>query len=70
MHGRTPSITQARGQWFELSGVPLMATYHPNYLLHNPSAAAKRAVWEDFLLVMEKLGLPISEKQRGFFATK
>ncbi len=69
LHGRTPSITQARGQWFDLSGVPLMPTYHPNYLLHNPSASAKRAVWEDFLLVMEKLGLPISEKQRGFFAT-
>ncbi len=69
LHGRTPSITQARGQWFDLSGVPLMPTYHPNYLLHNPSASAKRSVWEDFLLVMEKLGLPISEKQRGFFAT-
>jgi DNA polymerase len=69
LHGRTPTITQARGQWFELSGVPLMATYHPNYLLHNPSASAKRAVWEDFLLVMAKLGLPISEKQRGYFAT-
>ena len=68
LHGRTPSITQARGQWFDLSGVPLMPTYHPNYLLHNPSASAKRAVWEDFLLAMEKLGLPISEKQRGFFA--
>ncbi len=70
LHGRTPSITQARGQWFDLSGVPLMPTYHPNYLLHNPSASAKRAVWEDFLLAMEKLGLPISEKQRAFFATK
>ncbi len=69
LHGRTPSITQARGQWFDLSGVPLMPTYHPNYLLHNPSASAKRAVWEDFLRAMEKLGLPISEKQRGFFAT-
>lgn len=69
LHGRTPSITQARGQWFDLAGVPLMPTYHPNYLLHNPSASAKRAVWEDFLLVMEKLGLPISEKQRGYFAT-
>ena len=69
LHGRTPSITQARGQWFDLGGVPLMPTYHPNYLLHNPSASAKRAVWEDFLLAMEKLGLPISEKQRGFFAT-
>jgi len=69
LHGRMPTITQARGQWFDLSGVPLMPTYHPNYLLHNPSASAKRAVWEDFLLAMEKLGLPISEKQRGFFAT-
>ena len=69
LHGRTPSITQARGQWFDLGGVPLMPTYHPNYLLHNPSASAKRAVWEDFLLAMEKLGLPISEKQRGYFAT-
>jgi hypothetical protein len=24
-------------------------------------------VWEDLLQVMEKLGLPISLKQRGFF---
>jgi DNA polymerase len=70
LHGRTPSITQARGQWFDLSGVPLLATFHPNYLLHSPSASAKRTVWEDFLLLMEKLGLPISEKQRAFFATK
>jgi len=70
LHGRTPSITQARGQWFDLGGVPLLPTFHPNYLLHTPSASAKRTVWEDFLLLMEKLGLPISEKQRGFFATK
>jgi DNA polymerase len=70
LHGRTPSITQARGQWFDLAGVPLLPTFHPNYLLHTPSASAKRTVWEDFLLLMEKLGLPISEKQRAFFATK
>ena len=70
LHGRTPTITQARGKWFDLGGVPLLATFHPNYLLHSPSASAKRTVWEDFLLLMEKLGLPISEKQRGFFATK
>jgi uracil-DNA glycosylase len=70
LHGRTPTITQARGQWFDLGGVPLLPTFHPNYLLHTPSASAKRTVWEDFLLLMEKLGLPISEKQRGFFAAK
>jgi DNA polymerase len=67
LHGRTPTITQARGQWFELGGLPMLATFHPNYLLHTPSASAKRTVWEDFLLLMEKLGLPVSEKQRGFF---
>ena len=27
----------------------------------------KRFVWEDMLEVMEKLGLPISDKQRGYF---
>lgn len=70
LHGRTPTITQARGRWFDLAGVPLLATFHPNYLLHSPSATAKRTVWEDFLLLMEKLGLPVSEKQRGFFAAK
>ncbi len=68
LHGRSPSITQARGQWFDLAGVPLLPTFHPNYLLHNPSPSAKRTVWEDFLLLMGKLGLPISEKQRGYYA--
>jgi DNA polymerase len=27
----------------------------------------KRRVWEDVLLVMERLEMPISDKQRGFF---
>jgi DNA polymerase len=27
----------------------------------------KRKVWEDMLAVMEKLEMPISEKQRRFF---
>jgi DNA polymerase len=27
----------------------------------------KRKVWEDILKVMEKLGMPISEKQRNYF---
>jgi DNA polymerase len=27
----------------------------------------KRKVWEDMLAVMEKLKMPISEKQRRFF---
>ena len=44
-----------------------MPTYHPSYLLRNQSLAEKRRVWEDMLAVIEKLGLPVSEKQRGYF---
>ena len=60
-------ITRLRGQWQTFRGVPTMPTYHPAYLLRNQALAEKRRVWEDMLAVMEKLGLPISEKQRNFF---
>ncbi|MAE53312.1 MAG: uracil-DNA glycosylase [Opitutae bacterium] len=60
-------LGQMRGTWHEYANVPMMVTYHPSYLLHNPSKSSKRKVWEDMLLVMEKLELPISEKQRDFF---
>lgn len=56
-----------RGRWFDFAGIPLLPTYHPSYLLRNGSNAEKRKVWEDMLLVMEKLALPISAKQRGYF---
>ncbi len=54
----------------DLNGMPLMPTIHPAYLLRNQALTEKRKVWEDMLTVMEKLALPISEKQRGFFLTK
>jgi len=60
-------IMKLRGHWQTYRGIPLMPTFHPAYLLRNQSNAEKRKVWEDLLAVMEKLGLPISEKQRGYF---
>jgi DNA polymerase len=65
--GKAPGITKLRGQWQTYRGIPLMPTYHPAYLLRNQSLSEKRKVWEDFLKVMEKLEMPISEKQRNFF---
>jgi len=56
-----------RGKWHEFNGVPLMFTYHPSYLLRNTALSVKRQVWENMLLVMERVGLPINEKQRGYF---
>ena len=60
-------ITKIRGTWHTYRGIPLMPTYHPAYLLRNQAISEKRRVWEDLLAVMEKLGLPISEKQRNYF---
>ena len=60
-------ITKLRGTWQTYRGIPLMPTFHPAYLLHQESMQNKRKVWEDLLAVMEKTGLSISEKQRGFF---
>jgi DNA polymerase len=61
----TSGINKLRGNWQVYRGTPLMPTFHPAYLLRTPGD--KRKAWEDMLKVMEKLGLPISEKQRGFF---
>src|SRR5687767_510054 len=65
--GKTAGIMRLRGQWHSYRDIPLMPTYHPAFLLRNQLVSEKRKVWEDLLQVMEKLGLPITEKQRGYF---
>jgi uracil-DNA glycosylase family 4 len=60
-------ITKLRGQWQTYRGTPLMPTYHPAYLLRNQAMSEKRKVWEDMMAVMEKLGMPVSDKQRNYF---
>lgn len=65
--GKTVGITKLRGNWQTYRGIPLMPTYHPAYLLRNQAMSEKRRVWEDMLQVMEKLGLPVTERQRNFF---
>ncbi len=46
-------IGKLRGNWHEYEGIPLMPTFHPAYLLRNPSG--KRPVWEDMKQVMQRL---------------
>ena len=48
-------ITRLRGHWREYEGIPVMATFHPAYLLRSPGEKGK--VWEDLKQVMKKLGL-------------
>ena len=68
--GAAGGISRLRGHWQTYRGIPLMPTFHPAYLLRNQALTEKRKVWEDMLKVMEKIGLPISEKQRAFFLPK
>lgn len=69
--GLTGTTASMRESWGEFHGTPVRVTYHPSHLLQTNSASpVKRQLWEDMLAVMEKLGLPISEKQRGFFLPK
>jgi uracil-DNA glycosylase family 4 len=65
--GETRPMRELRGQWLDFQSTPVMVTYHPAYLLRNQTITEKRKVWEDMLLVLEKLGRPISEKQQRFF---
>jgi len=65
--GRGEGITRLRGRFQSFRDIPVMPTFHPSYLLHNSAVTEKRKVWEDMMQVLEKLGAPISEKQRGFF---
>ena len=46
-------ITVMRGKFYDYHGIALMPTYHPAYLLRNPSA--KKQVWEDVQQIMKRL---------------
>ena len=55
-------ISRQRGKWRDYHGIRLMPTFHPSYLLRNPSS--KRQVWDDLQEVMRELGLSLPEKSK------
>ena len=61
------ALGEVRGKWHDFGGRPLMVTYHPSYILRNPTNRTKRLIWEDLLKVMERANLAVSEKQRSYF---
>lgn len=63
------SIGRLRSRWHDFypSGtatigepIPLMATYHPSYLLRDPGE--KKKAWADLKMVMARLGIPIPDR--------
>jgi DNA polymerase len=65
--GTRGTMREMRGKWHSHRETPLMITYHPSYLLRNQAPSEKRKVWEDMLQVLERIGRPITEKQRNYF---
>ena len=53
-------ITQLRGTWGhygpEGGSVPVMPTFHPAYLLRNPTREVRGQVWDDLKKVLARLG--------------
>lgn len=55
---RAVAISSIRGEWQSFrNGIRVMPTYHPAYLLRNPSA--KKDVWLDMKKVMSELGIAV-----------
>ena len=52
--GEKVAITRMRGAWQEYAGIRLMPTFHPSYLLRDPSK--KKEVWKDLQQVLSVLG--------------
>ena len=56
------SIMRERGVWQERKGTWFMPTFHPSFLLRDPSQ--KRAAWEDFKQIRDKLA-ELKAAERG-----
>ncbi|MEM7204260.1 MAG: uracil-DNA glycosylase [Planctomycetota bacterium] len=54
--GTTQSMSRLRGRDLEYEGIPVVATWHPAYLLRTP--AAKADTWQDVKRVNRMLGKP------------
>ena len=50
-------IGRLRGQFSKYGRAKVLCTYHPSYLLRNPSA--KKQVWEDMKLLMRDMGVDL-----------
>ncbi|MFO0975048.1 MAG: uracil-DNA glycosylase [Planctomycetaceae bacterium] len=53
----TAAVGKMRQKFFEYAGAKVVCTYHPSYLLRNPSA--KKLVWEDMKFFMKELGVDL-----------
>jgi len=70
LFGKVEQMKLMRGRWHLFGSIPVMATFHPSYLLRNQALSEKRKVWEDMLQVLDRLGYPVTEKQKNYFLAR
>jgi uracil-DNA glycosylase len=58
---RAEPIGQLRGKWHKYGSIDVMPTFHPSYLLRNPSAKAE--VWTDIQEVLKRLKIPVPKNK-------
>jgi uracil-DNA glycosylase len=58
------SLGRLRGRFHDYRGIPVLATYHPAYLLPHRSPEKKRDVWQDMQLLMKRMGRTIPEAKK------
>lgn len=58
--GLSVGITKARGRFYDWRGTPVLATFHPSYLLRSPEK--KKEVWEDMKLLLARMGRAVPGK--------
>ncbi|MCA9125009.1 MAG: uracil-DNA glycosylase [Planctomycetaceae bacterium] len=56
----TTPVGKLRGTIHEYQGAKVVVTYHPSYLLRNPSA--KKFTWDDIRLLLGEMGLPVPKR--------
>lgn len=53
--GSMDAIGKMRGRFYQHGRAKVLCTYHPSYLLRNPSA--KKPVWDDMKFLLAEMGL-------------
>ena len=56
--------------WWEVGEVGVMETTDLRELVKDKGLGVRRKLWEDMLLVLERMGRPITARQRGLFLAK
>lgn len=56
------SIFALRGKFLNFNGIKVMPTFHPGFLLRNPSY--KKHTWQDIKLVMKEMNLPVHDNRQ------